>query len=273
MEREFSKERLIKNITRYVAYFLSMVLTSVIFKGIFHEDSDLWLTRAFDLIGYGQMRPFFGNLLTMIFWIMEMAAFYVTDQRRIWRERKAAYEAQENPEKTENDGGRYETKAKNDFIFKKEKAPLLPMKNVIMLMTLVTACILIMSALIDFHVKPFYDLGEQVQGYDMFNRISAIVYNIVKCVWITWVLKAAREIAFETCAVGKNEVEKRGIFFGVYMGLFFLFALYDVLTAGMTLPIGVAYFVLFYPCFVAVDALARHNTVKSYILIMLIYIF
>ena len=142
-----------------------------------------------------------------------------------------------------------------------------------MLMALVSACILIMSALIDFHVKPFYDLGEQVQGYDMFNRISAIARNIFKCIWIVWILKVSREIAFEVSALGKSEADKRGIFFGLYVGLFFLFALYDVLTAGMTLPIGVAYFVLFYPCFILVDALTRHSSVKSYFLIMLIYIF
>jgi hypothetical protein len=162
---------------------------------------------------------------------------------------------------------------KEAFIFKKEKAPLLPLRNVIMILSVVAACILIMSAQIDFHVKPFYDLGNNVQGYDLFNRISLIVLNVVKCVWIVWILKISREIAVEISVFGKNEADKRAIFFGVYMGLFFLFAIYDVLTSGFSLSIGVTYLVLFYPCFVIVDGLTKHQTVKSFLLIFLIYIF
>ena len=276
MERVFSKQQLIKNIWRYVYYFAAMALTALIFKGIFSEKSDLWITRAFDLIGYGQMRPFFAELLTMFFWAMELAAFYVTDVRKRWRARKAEYEQREKPEnveENENDGGRYALKEKNAYIFHKEKTPLLPIRNVVMLTAIVTACILIMSAQIDFHVKPFYDLGEQVQGYDLFNRISAIVRNIVKCIWIVWILHASREVALELCALIKNEAERRGVFVGVYMGLFLLFAMYDVLTSGMSLTVGVTYFVMFYPCFVIVDALAKHSAGKAYVLIMLIYIF
>lgn len=276
MEREFSKERLVKNIWRYVGYFACIALTALIFRGIFHEDSQLRFTRAMDLIGYGQMRPCVQNVFIMIFWAMEMAAFYITEKRKIWRKRRATYEAcqsMENGENVQNDGDRVALKEKNAFIFKKEKAPLLPMRNVVMLLALVAACILIMSAQIDFHVKPFYDLGNNVQGYDLFNRISVITLNIVKCVWIVWILKASREIAMEISALAKNEADKRAVFFGIYMGLFFLFALYDVLTSGMSLSAGVTYFVLFYPCFVIVDALTKHQTVKSYILIMLIYIF
>lgn len=276
MEREYSRQRLIKNIWRYVGYFACMALTALFFRGVFHEDSELRFTQAMDLIGYGQMRPCVQNSLIVIFWAMEMAAFYITDKRKIWRKRREVYEAcqnMENDENAENDGGRVALKEKNAFIFKKEKAPLLPMRNVVMLLVVVAACILIMSAQIDFHVKPFYDLGNNVQGYDLFNRISVIGLNIIKSVWIVWILKISREIAMESSALGKNEADKRAIFFGIYMGLFFLFALYDVLTSGMSLGIGVTYFVLFYPCFVIVDALTKHQTVKSYILIMLIYIF
>lgn len=276
MEREFSKQRLKQNIIRYVGYFACMALTALFFRGIFHEDSELLFTQAMDLIGYGQMRPCIQNAFIMIFWGMEMAAFYITDLRKTWRKRREVYEACqsiENTEQTENDGGRYALKEKNAFIFKKEKTPLLPMRNVIMLLALVAACILIMSAQIDFHVKPFYDLGNNVQGYDLFNRISVVTLNIVKCVWIVWILKISREIGLEISALAKKEGDKRAIFFGVCMGLFFLFALYDVLTAGITISVGVTYFVLFYPCFVIVDFLTRHQTVKSYILIMLIYIF
>ena len=130
-----------------------------------------------------------------------------------------------------------------------------------------------MSAQIDFHVKPFYDLGNNVQGYDLFNRISVITLNMVKCIWIVWVLNISREIAMEISTFGKNEADKRGIFFGICMGLFFLFAVYDVLTSGFSLSVGVTYLVLFYPCFVVVDGLTKHQTGKSFLLILLIYIF
>ena len=276
MEREFSKQRLKQNIIRYVGYFACMAITALFFRGIFHEDSDLLFTQAMDLVGYGQMRPCFQNAFIMLFWGMEMAAFSITDKRKVWRKRREVYEtcqSMENTEQVENDGGRDALKEKNAFIFKKEKTPLLPMRNVIMLLALVAACILIMSAQIDFHVKPFYDLGNNVQGYDLFNRISVVTLNIVKCVWIVWILKISREIGLEISALAKKEGDKRALFFGICMALFFLFALYDVLTAGISMSVGVTYFVLFYPCFVIVDFLTRHQTAKSYILIMLIYIF
>ena len=276
MEREYSKQRLLQNIKRYAGYFACMALTALFFRGIFHEDSELRFTQAMDLIGYGQMRPCIQNVFIMLFWSMEMAAFYITDKRKIWRKRREVYEScqsVENTEQSQNDGGRVALKEKSAFIFQKEKAPLLPMRNVVMLLALVAACILIMSAQIDFHVKPFYDLGNNVQGYDLFNRMSNVTLNIVKSVWIVWILHASREIALEISALAKKETDKRAVFLGVYMGLFLLFALYDVLTSGVSLSVGVTYFVLFYPCFVLVDALTKGQTAKSYILIMLIYIF
>lgn len=275
MEREFSKQRLIKNILRFGVYFLAVVLTPLLFG------TSSWIVRAFDWVGYSQMRPFFKELFTSIFWILEMIAFYFIERKHYPKaERSSALAISGVKEKlskkateTENEGGMVATNEETEQKKTKRKTPLLPLKNVVMLTALVAACILVLSAQIDFLVKPFYDIGEKVQGYDMFNRVSVIARNVVKCVWIVWMLAASREIACEVCLFGKNETEKLGIFFGVYMGLFFLFALYDVLTAGMTLGIGVTYFVLFYPCFVAVDALTRHSPVKSYILIMLIYIF
>ena len=273
MEREYSKQRLKKAIWRYIAYFFSMFLTALFFRGIFHENSELLFTQAMDLIGYGQMRPTIQNTFIMLAWGAEMAAFYITEKRKVWRERRAVYEACQNMENIENDGTRDALKEKNAFIFKKEKTPLLPMRNVVMLLGLVAACILIMSTQIDFHVKPFYDLGSNVQGYDLFNRISVICLNIVKCIWVVWLLHASKDVALEISAAKTRETDKRAIFLGVSMGLFLLLAIHDIAMSGMGLSLGVTYFVLFYPCFALVDALTRGQTTKSYILIMLIYIF
>lgn len=275
MERELSKNRLIKNIIRYLVYFLAVILTPLLFR------TSSWIVRAFDWVGYSQMRPFFKELFTLIFWIVEMIAFYFIEKKHYPKaERSSAFalseamkKAAEKQEINENGQGRVEMNEIASETGRRKKTPLLPLKTVVTLTVIVAACILVLSAQIDFWVKPFYDIGENVQGYVLFNRIAVIARNVVKCVWIVWILAASREIACEICALGKNEAEKRGLFFGAYMGLFFIFALYDVLTAGMTLSIGVTYFVLFYPCFVLVDALTKHNTVKSYILIVLIYIF
>lgn len=279
MEMEFSKQRLLKNVLRYAAYFLAVVLTPLCFG------TSSWIVRAFDWEGYSQLRPFFKELFTSIFWVAEMICFHFIEKKHHPKKerssalafsvfkKKTAEKTAEKVAETENEGGVSATNAETPRKTPSEKSPLLPMKNVIALTVLVAACILVLSAQIDFWVKPFYDIGEKVQGYDMFNRVSIIVRNVVKCVWIVWILDASREIACETCLLRKNETERRGVFLGTFAGLFFSFALYDVLTAGMTLGIGVTYFVLFYPAFIAVDALTRRNAVKSYILIMLVYIF
>lgn len=279
MEMEFSKQRLLKNILRYAAYFLAVALTPLLFG------TSSWIVKLFDFAGYSRLRPFFKELFTSIFWVVEMFCFYFIVKKYYPKKerssalalltfkKKRADEAAEKAVETENEGGMSATNVETPRKMRWGNAPLLPLKNVIALTALVAACILVLSAQIDFWVKPFYDIGEKVQGYDMFNRVSVIARNVVKCVWIVWILDASREIAFEICMLGKNEAERHGIFFGAFAAFFCLFALYDVLTAGMTLGIGVTYFILFYPAFVAVDVLTRHSAVKSYILIMLIYIF
>lgn len=281
MEIQFSKQRLIRNFLRYGIYFLAVVVTPWIFGMMFAPDNDMWIVRALDLVGYGQMRPCFKEVFTILFWILEIAVFRAIEKKYDPKEKRSiALTVSAWQEKTsagtlenENEGGMVETNGEKSGKKTKKRAPLLPLRNVVALTAIVAACILILSAQIDFLVKPFYDLGEKIQGYDMYNRIAVIVRNVVKCVWIVVFLSASREIACELRLLGKNHVEKRGIFFGSYIVFFLLFGLYDVLTAGMTLGLGVTYFVLFYPCFVIVDMLTQHSPNKSYLLIMLIYIF
>lgn len=272
---------MIGNFLRYGIYFLAVVVTPWIFGMMFAPDNKMWIVRVLDLVGYGQMRPCFKEVFTILFWILEMVLFRFIEKKYDPKEKRSSaltvYAWQkktsaETPE-NENEGGMVEANGKTGDKKTKKRAPLLPLRNVVVLTAIVVACILILSAQIGFLVKPFYDLGEKIQGYDMYNRIAVIVRNVVKCAWIVVFLSASREIACELRLLGKNDVEKRGIFFGAYIVFFLLFGLYDVLTAGMTLGLGVTYFVLFYPCFVVVDMLTQHSPKKSYLLIMLIYIF
>ncbi len=242
----------------------------------------------FDWVGYGQMRPFVKDIITIILWAVEMTVILIVEKKL---EKKAALADEtisQTTEKTENGVGMSATNEKTaeenaqaDTVKKAEKkprtpkikTPLLPMRNVFFLTGIVSVCILVLSAQIDFQVKPFYDIGEKVTGYDLFNKVGVIVRNCMKCAWIVWMLSITRKIALELSLLGKNDSQKQGLYFGFYFGLFMLFALYDVLTSGLTLGFGITYFCLFYPAFMVIDGLTMKQSAKSFVLILLIYIF
>lgn len=260
MENERSKNRLYTNILRGVIYIFALVFSRWLMKwpvvgfGV--------VPPLFDWAGYGQMRPFVHNILTMIAWGAQFIALFFLE-RKLYKK---------DVEKSALDVA---PAAKMQPLHGKffGKSPLLPVRNVCILTAMVAASILILSAQIEFQVKPFYDIGEKVTGYEMLNKISDIVLNAVKCVWIVWILYITRKIAWEASLFSKTETSKQSVYCGLYFGLFMLFALYDVLTSGMTLGFKITYFCLFYPAFIGVDMLTEHQGKKAFLLILLIYIF
>ena len=155
---------------------------------------------------------------------------------------------------------------------KREARPLIPMRNVAMIFAAICICILVISAQIDFQVKLFYDLGQGKGGYDLVNNISEVGKNVVKCIWIVWILRIARVIARDVSALPTKETDKKRFYWAVYLAIVLLFALGDVLIAGMPFWFAVTYICLFYPMFMAVDYLTEYSGVKSFFMIMLIYI-
>ena len=268
MEKEFSKKRLLENVARFAVYFAAVIITPWIAKP---------LALLFDWVCYSLMIKFFEELFTIIFWIIEMCIFFVLEKKR--REKNLAL----LKEKTENEGGVYaseqeneqETQPKTDVKKEeKEKAgtPLLPLRNVLAIFACICLCVLVISAQIDFQVKLFYDIGQGKGGYDLVNYISVVGKNVVKCIWIVWILRVARIIAEEVSFLRKKDMDQKTAYLCIYWSIVLLFALYDVLVSGMSFGFAITYVLLFYPIFLVVDYLTKYNGVKSFFMIMLIYI-
>jgi hypothetical protein len=172
----------------------------------------------------------------------------------------------------ENDVG---VSATNDDIPSKKASkmrPLIPMKNVFMIFVGICVCILVISAQIDFQVKLFYDIGQGKGGYDLVNNISVVGKNVVKCIWIVWLLRIARAIAEDVSLLRKKETEQKSTYWAAYLAIVMLFALMDVLVSGMPFWFAITYMLLFYPMFMAMDYLTEYSGVKAFFMIMLIYI-
>jgi len=258
MERA-DKKKLIENALRYAAYFLAFLVTP--FLAAVVGEWFVW-------VGYGRMTPFFTNIFTMIFWLLEFIVLLIVDT--VLKRQRAKKETAEEKQLTLEELA-LEPSAEEKP--KKKRTPPLPLKNLFVLTAIVALCVLFISAQIDFKVKPFYEIGEKINGYEFWNKISGFTCNMVKCVWIVLFMGVALEFFKTLFAEIPNEKQKRGaIWFAVIVAIL-PFALYDVLISGMSLAFGLTYLFLFYPAFVLVYYFTEQRGVQAYLLIMFIYIF
>ncbi len=168
-------------------------------------------------------------------------------------------------------------KKKKKFQIKMLQHPL-PMKNVGILTLIVVACIALMTAIIGFKVKLFYDLGEDIAGHDLYIAISVIARNAVKCFWILGILCAGRDMVDELFR-SANFKGKELVGWLIVGALTLLFGVYDIFTFVIEMPMAkrdvlmlVAY-LLFYVAFTVIYCLTERHKVKSFLLILFIYLF
>ena len=145
----------------------------------------------------------------------------------------------------------------------------MPLRNVLILFGISILCILIVSIQTGFQVKPIYDIGEKVTGYEIWNKIGWLGKSIAKCVWILLILMCTHEIACEALRTLSENKQKWLIplFTGVCL---LLFGVYDVFVYDN--PFAWTY-LLFYVAFTAVYYLTDRNVTKTLLLVMLIYLF
>lgn len=267
-----------ENLARYAVYFVLVIVTPLLAKP---------MALLFNWVSYGQLRGFFTELFTAIFWLLEFAALIGTENALKKKfaaktvaaeetvastegsEETAAPEAAEAAEAVETAEAPKKKKRKKKTKEKKPPAPPLPLKYVGILTAIVAACILLISAQIGFEVKPFYDIGEKVTGYELLEKIGVIVKNMVKCVWVLLFLKASLAMAEEGLKT-YGKAEKKWLVWLIAGALLMLFGVYDVFVSRN--PFWWTY-LLFYVAFTAVYYFTEQGDVKSYLLIMFIYIF
>jgi hypothetical protein len=188
-------------------------------------------------VGYGAMREFFDELFTAIIWLLGIVCMTIV----------------------------YSKKLNYNIISNKEaRGYELPMKRVVFIGAVVAVCIVIISAQIGFQVKPFYDLGEKFNGYELMNNIGIFIRNIVKCIWIIIMIKAANSLVENITGKEKITYPVVGIILMLTLGI------YDLVT-GMN-NLSVTYFFL-YLVYGWIYVLTEKSMLKSYLLILFIFMF
>ncbi len=270
----FTNVKFKKNFWKLIAYFLAVAVTPVL------ANAASLLVRGF--LYAEELRPLFYEALTMIFWGIEALVFRFV--RKKVEKRKGIGEApieEGSVERLLVDDGIVEiavVEGKRKKKKKREPKPPMPIKNFWILTGICAACVLLASAVIGFQVKPFYDLGKKFTGVQMFCRIGTLVKNGVKCIWTVGILAAAKGIA-ETVFEGDTSAQKKYFVWLTWSGIFLCFGLFDIFTSVISYPIDLteiglaAVYFLFYLVFPIVYTLAEESKVKSFFLILLIYLF
>ena len=211
-----------------------------------------WIALLFRNLAYGQMNGFFREVTTSLLWAIELIVLGVLLVKR--KKKRAAEVLSADTEESV-------AEAKNDS--------LLPVKNVLIMGAITIVCILIISVQIGFKVKPFYDIGEKVTGYQLLDRLGIIIRNAVKCIWIFLILASADGIAGELLCNVKGSVAKY-LPYLLTGALTLAFGVYDLLWTQN--PFFWTY-LLFYVAFTAAYYLMRKQPVKTMLLIVFIYLF
>lgn len=216
------------NLVLYIVCFLAIILTPY---------GARLISPMFDWVGYGALEGFFDELFTCILWLVEIVIIAVIYTKKFGI--KILY---------------------NDEV----KGQELPIKRVLILSGIVAACILVISAQIRFQVKPFYDLGEKFNGYELLNNVGIFLRNIVKCIWIVMMLKAAQSFVEQFFEGTKSKYAYAGLIMMLTVGI------YDIVMGMNNLAVTYLFLYLIYGL---IYLLTDRNTIKTYLLIVLIYLF
>lgn len=195
------------------------------------------ISPFFEWVAYGSLTAFFDELFTSIFWIIEMIVLGIVYKKYF---------------------------NKNIFYNAEVKGDELSAKRIAIITGLVVGCILVISAQIRFQVKPFYDLGEKFNGYELLVNCGVFIQNIVKCMWITLMLKAMQEFFENVMGKGKLFIPVAGLAMLLTLGI------YDIVIKANNLPLT---YLLLYVVYGMIYLLTDRHTIKTYLLIMFIYLF
>ncbi len=250
---KFLTENFIESAVRFCVYYLAVALTPLLGSLTAH----IW-----DWLAYGYLHPLFTRIHTAFLWLFETLLFFLVGW--LLRRKKLI------PEKPKE---------------KQSWAPL-PRKNLFILTSMAAGSVLMVSAIISFRVKPFYDLGEKVTGYEIWNAVGGIGLNVFRCMWIMAMLVHCARMAnilVESYAApneeGGAEQNKPRLKLLITAAILMLFGIFDIFTSVVSYPLGVRgvlvalTYVLFYALFPIIYHYTKRNVGKAYLVIMFIYIF
>ncbi len=247
---KFLTRNFIASAMRFGVYYLSVMLTFLLGR---------LCAPLFDWVAYGQLRGLFVEIFTAVWWGIELIVLTLVKKQL----RKKGILPPLPPKKTE-DG--------------QPTKPPVPLKNVWILTAITAACILLVSAVIGFEVKPFYDLGNFEGGYELWCAVGVIGRNLFKCIWIAYMLKACKNMTTELVNAylpAANTFTRMAITYGLLM----IFGLLDIFLYIVSYPmtwlswVMALVYAIFYMAFVAVYHFTEEHMGKTCFLIALIYLF
>ncbi len=233
-----------ENAANFLFYFLAVAVTPLL-GALF---APIW-----DWAAYGFLRELFGYIHTGFFWLAEVLIF-----RMIMKKRK---------------------KKRGEIAEPKQEPRLLPWKNVAVLTAICVFCVLLVSAVIGFQVKPFYDVSRRGAGFGPWCEVGKIGLNFFKCMWIVAMIRACKNMSDEIVRTCMPQA-KPCISWVMAAGMLMLFGIFDIFAWVLTytmvwwkeLLLALVY-VVFYNVFVLVHYLTEQNNRKSFLLTMFIYLF
>ncbi len=245
---KFLTKKFIESALRFVLYFLAVALTPLLGKAT----APMW-----DWIGYGSVRGLFTEINTAFFWAVETVAFFFLF--KLFKEKEEDKPQEAEPKQ------------------KEKKAPI-PRKNLYILSGICLGSVLLLSVVIGFQVKPFFDLGEKVTGYDILCTVGALGRNIVKMLWTVALFLNGLRMADEIIAA-YGLTKKPWLRLLLSGSFLMLFGIFDIFTWVLTYPVGgreiliaVVYF-LFYAVFPIVYYYTEESRGKTYLIMTFIYLF
>ncbi len=191
------------------------------------------ISRLFDWAGYGQMRDFFTMLFTGILWLVELGFLRLS----VWKVMK-----------------------RKIFHLDDEQRKLLPGNRIAYIVAISVLFIFIVSLQTHFRVKLVYDFGEKISGYELFEHILNIFFNLVKIIWLAFLLRVV-----ESMFCGKKGIT-------AYAALLLASAplgALDIFVYGINLPVTYAGFYLLAPL---LYILVERNYLKAYLLFIMLYL-
>ncbi len=242
---KFLTRKFIESAVRFVLYALAVTLTPLLG----------WATAViWDWVAYAYLRELFCHIHTVFFWLFEAIGFFFLGRFL----RKKGVLCVEPP--------------------KRESWKPVSRKNLYCLTGIVAGGVLLLSAVIGFQVKPFYDFGEKITGYDIWNTVGWLGRNLFKCMWITAMLLNAFRMADEVISVYAL-TKKPWLRLLITGSILMVFGLVDVFTDLVSYPLGLQgvgvalVYILFYALFPLVYHFAEENKGKTYLVVAFIYLF
>ncbi len=269
---------LIENVMRYVAILIMIVVTPLLARPM----AVLFDWAVLDWSKEGTLREFWVEFFTAVFWLLEWSAFLLLDHFVVKKYREQAKTAEEVSVNSVNTETEEEAavaaaeltqteKKKRKLSFTWTKRDILPSLNVAILFAIVAACILLVTVQIGFSVKPFWELGNKATKSSLIIKCGEVGRNLVKCIWIVAALKISLRISeelFENVQV-EEKLKKWLKWLGVG-GLCLLFGVCDLLVFANAFWWT---YLLFYVAFTAIYFFTEQAPIKSFLLILFIYIF